>query len=80
MSLINLGTYPPKQCGIASFSNDLRDNLIAAGEEVKVIAVSDSAYSYVYPPEVVYKIRQERKLDYIDAAKLVNYNPEIKLC
>ncbi|NSW83769.1 MAG: glycosyltransferase [Syntrophothermus sp.] len=78
MSLINLGTYPPKQCGIASFSKDLRDNLIAAGEEVKVIAVSDSAYSYVYPPEVVYKIRQERKLDYIDAAKLVNYNPEIK--
>ncbi len=78
MSLVNLGTYPPKQCGIASFSKDLRDNLVAAGEDVKVIAVSDSAYSYVYPPEVFYKIRQERKADYIEAAKIVNYSPDIR--
>ncbi len=78
MHLLNLGTYPPKQCGIASFSNDLRDNLLLCGADVSVAAISDTDYSYVYPSEVVYKIRQDRRSDYITKAKAINKDQDIK--
>ena len=32
MTLLNLGTYPPKQCGIATF-NDLRNSLSLQGNQ-----------------------------------------------
>lgn len=79
MVILNVGTYPPKQCGIASFSKDLRDNLIECGIKVPVVAVSDSEYSYTYPPEVLYEIRQHEKRDYISTAKAISASPEIDL-
>ena len=79
MHILNLGTYPPKQCGIASFSSDLRDNLLLCGVDVSVAAISDTDYSYVYPSEVVYKIRQDRRADYITKAKAINKDQDIKV-
>jgi len=72
MSILNLGTYPPKQCGIASFSKDLRDNLVEAGRKVHIAAISDREYSYAYPPEVMCEIHQDNVEDYLNAAHLVN--------
>ena len=46
MNIINLGTYPPKQCGIATFSNDLRNSLTIQGHRVQVIAISDDDSIY----------------------------------
>ena len=53
MTIVNVGTYPPKQCGIATFSQDLRKSLIKAGHTVLVAAVSDHEYEYHYGPEAV---------------------------
>lgn len=80
MSMLNLGTYLPKQCGIATFSKDLRDNLELTGRRVQIAAVSDEEYSYDYPSEVSLEIRQHHVEDYELTAKLINTNPEIDLC
>jgi glycosyltransferase involved in cell wall biosynthesis len=72
MFVVNLGTYPPKECGIATFSQDLRDNLIRAGAAVGVAAVSDNGCAYDYPDEVVYEIRQDIKKDYARTARQIN--------
>lgn len=80
VSILNLGTYLPKQCGIATFSKDLRDNLESTGRRVQIAAVSDEEYSYDYPSEVSLELRQHHVEDYELTAKLINTNPEIDLC
>jgi len=70
-----LGTYPPRRCGIATFTRDLAAGMTAANARVKplVVAVNDEAGPYDYPEEVEYQIRQGTKGDYARAAELVNY-------
>jgi glycosyltransferase involved in cell wall biosynthesis len=74
MSTAFIGTYVPRQCGIATFTKDLRD---AVGEEVvlhspRVVALNDGPNGYAYPEEVVYQIRGDRQQDYENAADLLN--------
>lgn len=70
-----LGTYPPRRCGIATFTQDLAAGMKAAGEHVRpmAVAVTDADGQYEYPDEVAYEIRQGNKADYARAAELVNY-------
>lgn len=79
MAILNLGTFPPKQCGIATFSQDLKNSLEVNGEKVKIIAVSDAGYDYHYGEEVIFNIRQQKKTDYLEAAILVNNTPDIEI-
>jgi len=79
MTILNLGTYPPKQCGIATFSMDLRNSLLLQGNNVHVMAVSDNSYEYKYPKEVVFNIQQNKEQDYYNAATFINSSPHIKL-
>ncbi len=72
MNILNLGTYPPKQCGIATFSMDLRNSLLLQGHKVQVMAVSEDDSSYHYPEEVVFTLQQQCRQDYIKAAAYVN--------
>jgi len=74
-----VSTYTPRKCGIATFSNDLRDNLLSKGQKVHIAAISEPFSSYVYPPEVIIEIRQERKADYISCAQWANHNPDIEM-
>ncbi len=68
-----LGNYPPRQCGIATFTTDLRHALTAHRPEVvvDVIAMSDRS-DYNYPAEVRYKITERDLSAYISAADLIN--------
>jgi glycosyltransferase involved in cell wall biosynthesis len=70
-----VGTYPPRRCGIATFTRDLAEGIHAASEQVKpmVVALTDAGGPYEYPAEVEYEIRQGTKGDYARAAELVNY-------
>ena len=69
-----LGSYVPRQCGIATFTKDLRDaiavNLEARG--VGVIAVNDRPEGYHYPDDVRFELRQQHQSDYRAAANLLN--------
>lgn len=79
INILNLGTYPPQQCGIASFSEDLGSNLKKLGERFWVAAVSDPHSQYQYPDEVNYNLQQDIKDDYVRLAKAVNKNAGINL-
>jgi glycosyltransferase involved in cell wall biosynthesis len=79
LTILNLGTYPPKQCGIATFSADLRHSLVKNNCDVKVMAVSDENYQYSYPPEVLFNLKQNNIQDYVRAARFINSSAAIEL-
>ncbi len=74
-----VGTYVPRQCGIATFSKDLRDGLYGEKKKVFVAAITDWGRSYVYPSEVAFRVRQERQADYLACASWANGMPDIGL-
>ncbi|NLJ72288.1 MAG: glycosyltransferase [Syntrophomonadaceae bacterium] len=78
MKVANLGTYLPKQCGIATFSNDLRCSLLVNNVDVDIIAISDHSYQYDYADEVIFNIRQNQAEDYVQAADTINKMEDIK--
>ncbi len=78
MKLSLIGTYPPRKCGIGTFTQNLYHSIIK-NEELKkdqaegfVIALDDQEQSYDYPKEVIYTIRQEHQRDFLKAAKSIN--------
>lgn len=77
-----LGDYPPRQCGIATFTHDLRDAVVAAnpGWSCPVIAVSDHPGAYAYPETVRFEIPQPDMASYVRAANFLNLAHVDALC
>ena len=81
MKIAYISTYPPRECGIATFNQNLmrainanfpeRDSL-SQGGFVVALNDSESMQEYEYPEEVKYIIRQNHQKDYIRAASYIN--------
>ena len=79
-----LSTFPPRECGIATFTNDLisaADGLFMPDLQSVVYAMlTPGASSAGYNPEkVVGFIYQDKPEDFISAAKKINEDDEINL-
>jgi glycosyltransferase involved in cell wall biosynthesis len=71
-----VGTYPPRRCGIATFTRDLEGAVNTSDGSVAsmAVAMTDSGGQYEYPENVRYEIRQGVKGDYARAAEFINYS------
>jgi glycosyltransferase involved in cell wall biosynthesis len=69
-----IGTYVPKECGIATFTSDLLNSVSGEYDNVhcEVIALNDPSETYNYPEEVVFQIQRDRIEDYYRAADFIN--------
>jgi len=74
MKLAYIGTYPPRQCGIGTFTQNLFESMVANSgmKEGFVVALNDPDQTYAYPEEVKLTIRQEQQRDYLEAVKFIN--------
>lgn len=78
MKLAYIGTYPPRECGIGTFTQNLTQSMLGFDKqgmpqnEVLVVAMDDHNQKYAYPPEVKLSIRQEQQTDYLEAANFIN--------
>lgn len=83
MWVVFLTTYPPRECGIATFTSDLLksfDHLFVPREETKVVAIdTDILQTYNYPSKVIFKISENKTEDYKLAAEKLNDLPHVKL-
>ncbi|HEX3369041.1 MAG TPA: glycosyltransferase family 4 protein [Candidatus Cybelea sp.] len=72
-----LGSYPPRECGIATFTKDVVDAYDRAfGFSSPVIAIDEpDAEVRRYPPEVVARIKEQNRESYARAAELVSVYP-----
>ncbi|MDF3056354.1 MAG: hypothetical protein K0R17_569 [Rariglobus sp.] len=71
-----VGDYLPRQCGIATFSHDVREALLGEFPEVDfpMIPVTDVAEGYAYPPEVRFEIIEQDIKSYQRAADFINFS------
>ena len=69
-----LGTYVPRECGIATFTKDLIDSIDRLGEfaPARVVSVNEIETIYDYDIRVKQQIRQDFEEDYVQAAKYIN--------
>lgn len=78
MKIICLGNYPPRQCGIATFTENLLDSIVTAAKkentplEIEVIAMDNIAESYPYPSIVSQTIQDNNMDSYIQTASYIN--------
>ena len=77
MKILIIGTYIPRRCGIATFTNDLYKSLVANSEEtIHVLAISDGK-QMPYPMEVKRVIDQFNPADYLKSAEWINQHYDL---
>ena len=81
--IVCLSTFPPRQCGIATFTADLTkamDQMFGSAVKSKIVAMNLTEVSHFpYPDKVIARISQPREADYVEAANKLNQLKEVKL-
>lgn len=78
MKIAFIGTYPPRECGIGTFTKNLLHSMgnHNGGDSVEherfVVALNEYEQVYSYPDEVKHVIEQEQQADYLEAANFIN--------
>jgi glycosyltransferase involved in cell wall biosynthesis len=77
-----IGNYLPRQCGIATFTTDLCDALVAEASARKLfaVAVNDADAEYSYPERVRFELREGDLATYRAAAEFLNFNNVDLVC
>jgi glycosyltransferase involved in cell wall biosynthesis len=72
-----LGSFPPRECGIATFTKDVVDSFDRAfGTKSEIVAIDEPGGEMrKYGPEVVARLQQDDRESYADIAALVNAHP-----
>jgi len=72
-----LGSFPPRECGIATFTKDVVDSFDRAfATSSEIIAIDEPGGEVrTYGPEVVARLRQNSRESYADIAAIVNAHP-----
>lgn len=85
IEIANISTFLPRECGIATFSNNLLNSIISNNysDDLKisayVVALDKDNDGYKYPDIVKHTIRQNHMSDYISAAQFINFS-QANLC
>ena len=80
--IVYLSSYPPRKCGIASFTQDLTvamDKIANPRIKSKVVALNDNGNSYYYNGNVISQIDDANLQSYLGAAQKINEDDKIKL-
>lgn len=77
-----ISSYPPRECGIATYSTDLLkalNNKFNKSFSVKIAALETNHEIHTYDDQVAYKLNTDIPSDYIKLAKEINENQNIKV-
>ena len=83
IKIVYVSTFPPRECGMATFTADLTaamDDLLEPAIESRVAAVNiDDISRYHYPRKVIFQIDQYSQQEYIKTAENINAMVDVKL-
>jgi len=80
--ILFITSYPPRECGIATYSQDLIEalnNKFSSSLSIKVCALESGDTNYSYPGEVKYTLKTSIAAEYEKLAVKINKNNRIKL-
>ena len=80
--ILVITSYPPRECGIATYSQDLikaLNNKFSNSLSIKVCALESGASNFIYPKEVIYTLKTSLSAEYEKLAVKINNNKGIKL-
>jgi glycosyltransferase involved in cell wall biosynthesis len=71
-----IGDYPPRRCGIATFTSDLHNAIASQYPDTDciVVPVNDVPQGYDYPPEVRFEFLEQDLDSYRRAADFLNFS------
>ncbi|MBN2591715.1 MAG: glycosyltransferase [Sedimentisphaerales bacterium] len=73
--VVFISSFPPRRCGIATFTSDLiRNTAAAANEQFEPLVVSMRSDEQKYEDPVKFEIHEDVKSDYICAADYINFS------
>jgi len=79
--VVFISSFPPRKCGIATFTSDLIENIaLAAKGEFEPLVVALRSEDQKYNDPVKFEIRQDVKSDYICAADYINFSHVDLVC
>ena len=77
-----VSTYPPRRCGIGTFTCDLASALaqkygepLGTSDSLQIVALNNTPHGYNYDSEVRFEIRAHHNEDYRNAADYLNLSP-----
>src|SRR3989338_4972334 len=83
IKIIYVSTFPPRECGMATFTEDLTsamDDLLLPAIESRVVAVNtDDISRYHYPRKVIDEIGRSSQDEYIRTAETINAMNDVRL-
>ncbi len=80
--ILIITTYPPRECGIATYSQDLIMALLNKFTQsfaIKICALSNAFEKHNYPSEVNYILETDKPDSYQELSEKINHNPAIAL-
>jgi len=80
--ILFITSYPPRECGIATYSQDLISALnkkFSHSLSIKVCALESGDYDYSYPSEVKYTLKTSLPDGYETLASTINKDDQIKI-
>jgi glycosyltransferase involved in cell wall biosynthesis len=80
--ILIITSYPPRECGIATYSQDLikaLNNKFSKSFAIKVCALEPENSNYLYPKEVKYILNTSIYSEYEKLALAINKNDRIKI-
>lgn len=77
-----ISTYPPRKCGIATYTKDLIQEISKVEGNIQgdVVAISSSVHGSDYAPEVIFEIKQNHLREYRLAAEYINFSSVDIVC
>ncbi len=71
-----IGNSLPRRCGIATFTTELQQAVLAVRPRLvtSIVAMNDGGRTYAYPETVRVEINEDRPEDYLAAAEILNSN------
>ncbi|MEI6754845.1 MAG: glycosyltransferase [Paludibacter sp.] len=80
--ILVISSYPPRECGIATYSQDLikaLNNKFSDSFSIKVCALECGKSDFVYPSEVKWKLDTTQVTSFLDMAKKINLDNQIQM-
>ena len=80
--IVFITSYPPRECGIATYSEDLilaLNNKFQKSFDIKICALQNKSDNYIFPENVNYILETDNQNSYLELAENINQNQNISM-